>query len=324
MAWAKRLLMVVAYMLDPALIVLVAFNSTIYKRCPTSQLSCLLDEYRAAVFRDLECVIGSQFCAVVEKDCNFGIFNKALENEQTEENTGIFRKAWGRLVFDANLTERYMNGRGMPSTFSYVLFSPYLSSEDFDGSESFYYTYSVEDRFTGHVREVFYRLFETLKDSQVDEFHSSMVDFRREANAHYIYYEFSLQGCGQYIATEFSEESGGKSREIMDSLFEIRERVRKLKGKIPRTKLVDEATSMLLEMLTRQKILKAGIDLEEFPDAIPMLFPYKMLDLRYSRGDADAHQLMTIGVDLTNISSRLSRFFDLGEHSLKYYTTFEV
>lgn len=322
MTGARRLLLVAAYLLDPAFVaILLALSSFVHRQHSVPGMDSLLDEYRSVVLREMEHVISPQLCAVVEKDCNFGIFNKALESEKTGEDVGIFRKAWGRLVFDANLTERYLDGGKMPSAFGYVLFSPYLSTEDFGGCECFHYTYSVEDRFAGKVKEIFYKILDALKDSQLDELQNDLVGFRREVGAHSTYYEFSLLGCGQYIATELGEEPGEGSSEIMRDLLEIKERIRALKGRVSQAGLVNEATSMLLEMLRMRGILKAGVDLEEFPDVVSVLFPYKMLDLKYG---TDAHQLMTIGVDLTNIGGSFGQFFSLKSHPQKYYVTFDI
>lgn len=274
----------------------------------------LLKEYKFQVFYNLQSRINRNFCMLVEKGCNNGIFDHLLENKTVAvlNNNPIFG-----ISIDESLTEKYIKKEKMPKKYKYVLFSPYLHTENLDEKDHFYYKHAVYDYFDDKIRSLFLKIFKALKDSNVSTMKNEIIDFSREKTPQYTYYRYSLDGVGCMHQTYFKQRN-----DVMDSLIEISDEIKNWR-RLKSYDLINNTTKRLLKMLEDMGILIKKVDFEEYPDIIPLIFPYVMLEMKYyQRGNT---QLMNIGVDLTKVKgSEFEEYFNLEKHNLKYFLAFEI
>lgn len=287
------------------LILLFTFKSIFYEQKQVSTLEYYLDEYRNAVFQDIESLLDPKVALVVEKGCNFGIFDKKLDKLEI----AVIRKIRGKLTVDFYLTETLLKGDKLPRNFRYALFSPFISFDQFLEDEDFYFQYTVQDRFQGNIKSTFNKIREYLENSNLNIIKNNLIEYSRVINRDYTLYRFKLEGLGEYIHTEYEEDNL-----IMKELLKIKKIIaNKINKNIGFGKIINEITTMLLDMLKNNNIVDVGDEL----DLIPLLFPYKMLNPKYDR--IGPSQIMTIGVDLSKLGKRLKRT----EFNNEYYISFE-
>lgn len=262
----------------------------------------LLREYRRAVVRELEIVINPDVYLLVEKGCNFGIFDEILGDQKT-------------------LMLKKVNGRFSPvepketdENTLCVIFSNYL--RPVEGMRSFYYTYEPEARFGGDIELVFSTAFRYLRDTKLSELNYDIVKYTAKMHPEYTLYTFELTGSGRYLVTAFKAEN-----EIMNALFDMRRELLEMSKNLPTsTRLLDTATNLLVDMLRKHKIMVKEVDFAALPEIAMTIFPFKMMEVKSDRAQ---RQLITIGVDLRQ-AGRFGDCFDLSKHSLEYYVSFPV
>lgn len=284
-------------LLQPAMLIL---HNILTPFILSHSINSILSTYRAAVFADLESIVNPEVYIYVERACNFGIFDHAL----TGSPCTLLRKTAGRLVPTAAVEKKPC-----------AILSPFLT--ELAGLDCFYYTYSAEGRF-GIARSCFYKILDALKDSGVDSFHNELVDYTAESHRGYVLYTLEVKGAGRYLETAHRQRN-----ELMEALARIRDEIKASRWQLRSTETVDLAVRLLVEMLKDHGVLKEAVDFEEYPELVGRLFPFRMLNLKCERGDA---QLMTIGVDLSWIGDgkMFDSLFDVRKHSLRYLLTFEV
>ncbi|KAM0681033.1 hypothetical protein GINT2_000816 [Glugoides intestinalis] len=272
-----------------------------------------LSLYKNEIFNDIQNICSPFVCFIVEKGCSYGCFDPFLE----KQTIGIFKKVNKKLVYNRILTEKYLANDKLPIEFQYAIMSPYLNVESLEFNSYFYYNHNIKTLFTGKIKKLFFEMFNSLKESQAQRYNNQSVKFHVNNAKEYIYYKFELDGVGCMHSVEFFDKN-----EIIARLIDIKKQIFKWRN-LTSNVLVDKTTMLLIKMLRETGVLLQDPDLELYPDFVKLVFPYKMLSLINDK--KLKHQLMCIGVDLTNLEKSDLRFlFNLEKHNLKYFISFEI
>ena len=252
-------------------------------------------EYLNHIFKDCESTLNPKFLIVAEKDCNFKIFNKLLGNRKV----GIFRKGKSRsFIFDDHLTEEYLKNKPLPKTSNYILLSPYINIDSFPSEQAFYFNFTVETDILGTTEKIYRNILTILKKSSMFEYKDELMTFKRVKNENFELIEFDLKGSGKYIETNYF-----KNDEIISKLTNL-----KLSTATYST-FLNDTTLKLLRILKEYDIFSNKLDIEEFPDVIPLIFPFQILSHIYKQ--SKAVQLVTLGFDLRHcLDDKLSFLFN--------------
>lgn len=251
-------------------------------------------EYLDHLFDECQSSLNSKIVIVVEKDCNYKVFNKLLGDKEI----GFYRKKSSVLDFEKELTEMYIKNQKLPDTLYYAIFSPYVRQDSFPERNFFYFNFTLQNKIHQKTERIFKKFLQKLNKSETDSFQNELISFTRNRHSLFDLIDFNLKGCGRYLETRYSKDN------------EIMEKIKNLPLKKKSYSLfLDSTTMMLLDLLKSYEIFTDKFDLEEFPDVIPLIFPYKMLE--QIQGRRNAYQFVTIGFDLRScLNSSLSFLFD--------------
>lgn len=263
------------------------------------RINRLTEEYRIGVLKDLENLISPDVCIITEGEDNYGIFESIVKNgrpispnnnlmKDNMSDVYLIRKIRGRLTTIDDINK---------DTHIIASFSPFLAS--FFNNQLYFY--STEGRFRGPIKEKVLNIYEYMKNGYMDEYKSDMIEYKREYDKESVIHRFKIEGTEDIIETVYNTVGDDMGRQLKD----LEEWI--LSDRNNRS--IHLITHRLIEMLLRLRILKERLDLEEYPELIPTLFPYKMMK---------TGEIIKIGVDLSKIKEGIfEEYFDLENEWLK-------
>jgi len=117
---------------------------------------------------------------------------------------------------------------------------------------------------------------------------------------------FSISDIGAIYATNYHRNNRMMMlvERIVDGLK------KKMKSRTSKAEWSTLAVDMLLQMLISERVLRQNVSLVEYPEIVPLLFPFPFFDTGFMSWSS--LNLITIGVDVRNIGkSKLARFFNM-------------
>lgn len=259
------------------------------------EIRALEGEYRDFLFNRFEPVLNPKICIVVDKDCNYKIFNKVLGKEKI----GFFKSSSNKkMAMDRHLTEMYIKGQDLPESHTYALLSPFISSKPFLKTKYFYTTYTHLNKVDDQTKTIFYNIVDYLVNSGLESYNDDVITFKKESTDKYDLIIAKLKGCGSFVQTYYH-----KKNRIMNQLSTLKLEDAKYSN------ILDKITTEMIKILSSAGIFEKNFSIEEFPDVIPLIFPLKMFDQFNLKGPVT--QLITVGFDLRNcLKSDLSYLFN--------------
>jgi hypothetical protein len=275
--------------------IFILILSLFYPKHTKLDLNLEINEYINAVLDELESIISPNIFCVLEKNCNFKIFNQKLG----DLDFGIFKLNRKKsLEIDGEMTLKYIRGESLPGKNTFVLFSHFLDPQRFPNH--FYYTFNIEGKIKKSVEQTFFKILNKLNSSANAKYSDEMIKYEKIEESKYILTRFELEGAGIYLETKYYNEQDS----MMEELKKLKNKIKSLKFNF--SKLIDTITNELILILKRSNVFNENFDVEEYPDIIPLIFPFKIAVDSRDRGQIS--QFLTIGFDLRDCLKSELRF----------------
>lgn len=263
-------------------------------------MGVLMQRHRDEILGDLGHIMSPSVCIVAERGCNFQLFDGLLPDHRV----GLIVPRGGRLFLESKLTRSHMTGKALPKYYRYFILSPYVSVAPFRDRDHFVTDYKAVDRVSGGIKRTFFDIVRFLYQSGCCLYEEDGLQFRRVENRSFTHIKVRFELLGSYEQTIYKHRC-----KIMEDVESLGRELGKIQQGRCLSSFMTEVTQRLLGLLTSLGVFKGEVDLEAFPDLIPVLFPFRMTDSR--RNASDSSRLITIGFDLRNASkSHLGFLFD--------------
>lgn len=276
----------------------------------SSRLDLLVKDLSNSAFEEIQSIISPSFCIVVRKDSNFGIFNGVLESYGINDNEVYFLiKKNKKYVVNQEISQSYRSKSPIPKGKTYVLTSPWIDPEQFKDHKHLFYTITVKDCITSSINLEISKILAFL--NRLDEAEivlSNGCYAKKTVNEKFSHIKLSFDLIGTIEYTTYNTKNS-----TMTKLEEISENA----GKIRSFKFIGyfmtEVTEQILKLLFEMGVFKLKsrkfLNLKEYPDLIPIIMPYVMVDCSAKFGDYA--KLLTVGFDLRGaLASNFEYLFD--------------
>ncbi|KAI4292408.1 hypothetical protein PAPHI01_1682 [Pancytospora philotis] len=295
-------------MLRPArALFLLSSLCTLYIALLERRLFRLLDDIVDAR-RRVECgqllgILRHDIVLVIEKDCNYGIFNSLIPRggQWAGRPVGVRaqpysyrRSGAGRAKIIRPFTDRKMQ--------HYIL-SPRIVPVD--GCKCRYLNFMPGDYLDRSVLATFQQAHNKLCGLGLCKVSYGGMQLSRRCRTKYEEHTFRIEEIGSIYYTSYHERNA-----LMEKVGTALKKLTALdKNSISRLEFSTAATNELLGILIRCGILRSPVSLRAYPDLGPLLFPFRFFG---SGSDAwTSVNLLSIGFDLRGVlDSELSFLFD--------------
>lgn len=225
--------------------------------------------------------VRSDCCVVIERDCNYKVFNHLFNDTNV-----LF------LYIGKNKQIEYKAHFTKPEVMHYI-FSPNIELPE--KSIQLHYEYNFAYALNDHLVEIYIIILNKVFNSGYFSIKRDELEYTMEKSQNYVLYDFALVDLGRYIITKYNTDNYiiHELETIMGNLKSFRQTAKNIMV------WSTQATEDLINFLIRCKILVQAVDLEEFPDFVPLIFPYPFLyakNLWFLR-----YNFCTIGFDFRNV-----------------------
>lgn len=264
------------------------------------ELQFLINKKRAVECSAISSHIRSSVCFVVESGCNYKIFNHLINGTGP---VGLYFYEDKNIGVDKPFVRK---------DFTYYILSPYIPKKE--GLQCYYYNLKLGNMMSGEILKIFYSIFNKI-NTYLDSFlikafdESFTIDeiyYRRIRKSAYDLYNFKSTEIGEIILTKHKIKPI-----LMEELEMVIQRLKNIrKNSVSKSFWTSLAVDMLMQVLMDHRILKGKVDLEEYPDIVPLLFSCPFVDTASQYwGEGN---LVSLCIDLRNIkNSEINFLFNL-------------
>jgi len=276
----------------------------------SSRIDLLVKGLSNRAFEEIQSIISSSFCIVARKDSNFGIFNGVLESCGINDNEVYFLvKKNNKYVVNQEISQLYRSKSPIPKVKTYVLTSPWIDPEQFKDHKHLFYTITVKDYITSSIKLEILKILAFL--NRLDEAEivlSNGFYAKKTVNEKFSHIKVSFDLIGTLEYTVYNTANS-----VMRKLKEISENTGKIGSFKSIGYFMTEVTEQILKLLFELGVFKSksrkSLNLKEYPDLIPIIMPYVMVDCSARFGDYA--RLLTVGFDLRHVlASNFEYLFD--------------
>ncbi|KAI5175259.1 hypothetical protein PAEPH01_2128, partial [Pancytospora epiphaga] len=224
------------------------------------------------------------------------IFNKLIEKIGNDSKPIFIYSMKDRMI---QIGEKYVD-----SKVTYYILSPYIKPNH-------EYTCChcldiIKNYMNATLVNIYFNILNKLMASGRSRYDLEEVHYSVTKYSGMDVYTFDIEELGRIRFTKCFQRNL-----IMEQVNDITNRLCSMrKYEITKAEWSTKAVDMLMEMLLERNILKKEVCLEEYPEIIPLLFPFKFIET------ADEYwnrvNLVSIGVDLREIEgNELAGFFNI-------------
>ncbi|KAL6122110.1 hypothetical protein NUSPORA_00885 [Nucleospora cyclopteri] len=255
-------------------------------------LEGLLEQKKEAEFCSLHGKIRKDALFMVEKGCCHGIFDKELGNR----NKGVFYvNRNGRLALKNDL--KFETGK-----ICFVLSLNWKLDADY---EAVRHDLRPIDFINSKIYKIYFDIYEMMKKTEFKEFYYKEVEYKKEEYNNLTIYKFKMKDLFSYIEPIY--DTTNAIAVVLKGM--LRNMAYKEENKFD---FSEKAVETLLKFLEGRRVLKKNVNLEMYPDLIPLITPF---DFTRSGGKHwKFKDLVSFGFDLRNVEkSDLKDLFNMEE-----------
>lgn len=244
-------------------------------------------------------------CLLVEKGCNYGIFDEVLEENGLEDESPVgicssyYRGGYRDAHSPYKIVEPFSDAK-----LTYFILSPYIRK---DPNYKCHHvacppSMSLDYKMYG----LFARIFNDVVKLGLTHLSYKGIVLRKKAHAKYEELYCSIEELGSVQATSYYTRNVlmGKINEILHELLMCD------RSSMDKSAWCTRAVSMIMDLLVDHGILKSRVSLGVYPELVPLLMPFPILDITSSHWSMV--NIVVIGFDLRRVAgSELVSLFNM-------------